>query len=79
MKIHQISKILAAKSVDGLAPFSIYSDLVIYIVNAVYHVVSGSPFRCVPFAWKRSNIKCVLSCNDGAAAERQVFYRFAIL
>lgn len=47
METHQISKILAAKSVDGLAPFSIYSDLVIYIVNAVYHVVSGSPFRYV--------------------------------
>ena len=45
--IAQISKIIAAKSVDGLAPFSIYSDLVIYIVNAVYHIVSGSPFRCV--------------------------------
>lgn len=41
----QIAKILAAKSVDGLAPSSIYSDLIIYIVNAVYHIVSGSPFR----------------------------------
>lgn len=41
----QISKIIAAKSVDGLAPSSIYSDLVIYIVNAVYHIVNGSPFR----------------------------------
>lgn len=47
INITQISKIIAAKSVDGLAPFSIYSDLVIYIVNAVYHIVSGSPFRFV--------------------------------
>lgn len=46
----QISKILSAKSVDGLAPSSLYSDLVIYIVNAVYHIVSGSPFRCAQ-AW----------------------------
>ncbi|CAM9323455.1 unnamed protein product, partial [Hapterophycus canaliculatus] len=44
VKAPQISKIIAAKSVDGLAPSSIYSDLVIYIVNAVYHIVSGSPF-----------------------------------
>ncbi|CAM9632113.1 unnamed protein product [Pylaiella littoralis] len=44
VKAPQISKILSAKSVAGLAPFSIYSDLVIYITNAVYHVVSGSPF-----------------------------------
>ncbi|CAN0536898.1 unnamed protein product [Laminaria digitata] len=36
---------MSAKSVDGLAPSSIYSDLVIYIVNAVYHIASGSPFR----------------------------------
>ena len=43
----QISKIIAAKSVDGLAPASIYSDLIIYIVNAVYHIVMGSPFRFV--------------------------------
>lgn len=42
---YQIAKILAAQSVDGLAPFSMYSDLVIYIVNAVYHIVNGSPFR----------------------------------
>lgn len=47
MQLTQISKIVAAKSVDGLAPFSIYSDLVIYIINAVYHIVSGSPFRFV--------------------------------
>eukprot|EP00752_Nemacystus_decipiens_P007015 g6293.t1 len=44
VKAPQISKIVAAKSVDGLAPSSIYSDLVIYIVNAVYHLVIGSPF-----------------------------------
>ncbi|CAM9690625.1 unnamed protein product [Ectocarpus fasciculatus] len=44
VKAPQISKIMAAKSVDGLAPSSIYSDLIIYIVNAVYHIVSGSPF-----------------------------------
>lgn len=44
VKAPQIAKILAAKSVAGLSPFSFYSELVIFIVNAVYHIIKGSPF-----------------------------------
>lgn len=41
----QIAKIVGAKSVAGLSPFSFYSELVIFVVNAAYHIIKGSPFR----------------------------------
>ncbi|CAM9305958.1 unnamed protein product [Choristocarpus tenellus] len=39
----QIAKILSSKSVEGLSPFSFYSELTIYIINSIYFVVKGSP------------------------------------
>lgn len=38
-------QIMASKSVAGLSPSAFYSETVAYIVNAVYHVARGNPFR----------------------------------
>ncbi|CAM9909934.1 unnamed protein product [Discosporangium mesarthrocarpum] len=43
IKAPQIAKIIAGKSVAGLSPSAFYSELIIYIINAVYNMVNGSP------------------------------------